>query len=67
MTWKHIHPDCGKTTCYCLGDQSDPMCICGRPAWACSCEYDVDPETGHVLAVYDEHRRLIDVPERSAP
>lgn len=28
----------GIDVCYCSGDQADPICDCGWPAYACQCD-----------------------------
>lgn len=38
--WHH-RPECTEHDCYCADDERpDPICDCGSPAWAFSCDYD---------------------------
>jgi len=42
MKWQH-RKECTETECFCADpEQSDPICDCGAPGWACQCDRDED-------------------------
>lgn len=44
LPWKH-KPECTERECFCADpEESDPICECGCPDWACCCaELEEDP------------------------